>query len=30
MPVLTWNEKLELPDFVSGIQDFFKYIIKKH
>ena len=30
---LAWNEKLELPDgsySVSGIQDYFKYIIKKH
>ena len=27
----TWNEEFELPDgsyFVSGIQDYFKYILK--
>ena len=31
--VPTWNEEFELPDgpyFVSDIQDYFKYIIKKH
>ena len=29
----TWNDKFELPDSfysVSDIQDYFKYIIKKH
>ena len=29
----TWNDKLELPDgsyFVSDIQDYIEYIIKKH
>ena len=29
----TWNEKFDLPDgsySISGIQDFFEYIIKKH
>ena len=29
----TWNEELELPDgsyFVSDIQDYFEYILKKH
>ena len=29
----TWNEEFELPDgsyFVSDIQDYFEYIIKKH
>ena len=28
-----WNEKFDLPDgsySISGIQDFFEYIIKKH
>ena len=28
-----WNEEFELPGgsyFISGIQDYFKYIIKKH
>ena len=28
-----WNEKFELPDgsyFVSDIQDYFEYIMKKH
>ena len=30
---LTWNEKFELPDgsySISDIQDYFKYILKKH
>ena len=30
---LTWNDKFELPDgsyFVSNIQDYFEYILKKH
>ena len=30
---LTWNEEFELPDgsySVSDIQDYFKYIFKKH
>ena len=29
----TWNDEFELPDrlyFVSDIQDYFKYILKKH
>ena len=29
----TWNDKFELPDgscFVSDIEDYFKYILKKH
>ena len=29
----TWNDKFELPDgsySVSGIQDYFEYILKKH
>ena len=29
----TWNEEVELPDgsySVSDIQDYFKYILKKH
>ena len=29
----TWNEEFELPDgsyFVSDIQDYFEYILKKH
>ena len=29
----TWNVKLEVSDgscFIAGIQDYFKYIIKKH
>ena len=33
MLVPTWNEKFELPDgsySISDIQDYFKYIIKKH
>ena len=33
MSALTWNQEFELPDgsySVSGIQDYFKYIIKKH
>ena len=33
MSAPTWNEKFELPDgscSVSDIQDYFKYIIKKH
>ena len=31
--VLTWNDKFKLPDelyFVSDIQDYFDYILKKH
>ena len=30
---LTWNDKFDLPDgsyFVSDIQDYFEYILKKH
>ena len=30
---LTWNDEFEIPDgsyFVSDIQDYFKYILKKH
>ena len=33
MSVLPWNNEFELPDgsySVSDIQDYFKYIIKKH
>ena len=33
LSALTWREKFELPDgsyFVSDIQDYFEYIIKKH
>ena len=33
MSAPTWNEKNELPNgsyFVSDIQDYFEYIIKKH
>ena len=29
----TWNEEIELPDgsyFVSDIQEYFEYILKKH
>ena len=29
----TWNDKFELPDgssSISGIQDYFEYILKKH
>ena len=29
----TWNDKFELPDgsySVSGVQDYFEYILKKH
>ena len=29
----TWNEEIELPDgsyFVSHIQEYFEYILKKH
>ena len=29
----TWNEEFELPDgsyFISDIQDYFEYILKKH
>ena len=31
--VPTWNEEFELPDgsySISGIQDYFEYILKKH
>ena len=31
--VPTWNEEFELPDrsyFISDIQDYFEYILKKH
>ena len=33
MSARTWNEEFELPDgsyYVSDIQDYFKYIFKKH
>ena len=33
IPAPTWNEVFELPDgscYVSDIQDYFKYILKKH
>ena len=33
IPASTWNDKFELPDgsyFVSDIQDYFKYILRKH
>ena len=33
IPVPTWNDEFELPDgsySVSDIQDYFKYILKKH
>ena len=32
MSALIWNQEFELPDgsyYVSGIQDYFEYIIKK-
>ena len=33
IPAPTWNEEIELPDgsyFVSDIQEYFEYILKKH
>ena len=33
MSAPTWNEKFELPDgsyFISDIQNYFEYILKKH
>ena len=33
MSARTWNEEFELPDgsyYISDIQDYFKYIFKKH
>ena len=33
MSAPTWNEKFELPDgsyFISDIQNYFEYVLKKH